>query len=172
MILFQTVDLSSSQQDVVRRRRYGMIEVVDERLVAIHLRPWPKMVSLAEVCWQGGRFHRSARGNRCLLYYNQPWRHERFLALKYAISSSQTTFKTIRCALLVLDEIARLKSTDAIVAEVSNRRITDRMMERFGWEPQLLGHRRRHFIKRFYGQYPERKKVSGTFYLDKSRSVR
>ena len=56
-------------------------------------------------------------------------------------------------ALLVLDEIAKLKRTDAIVCEVSNWRISDRLLTRWGWESHLGESRRRHFIKRFYGDY-------------------
>jgi hypothetical protein len=88
------------------------------------------------------------------LYYNQPWKLPTFLTLKYLVSSCGTTFKTVRRALLVLDEIARIKQTDAIVCEASNLRISDRALNRFGWERHLPNSRHRHFIKRFYGEYP------------------
>jgi len=89
------------------------------------------------------------------LYYNQPCRHRRFLALKYIISGYGATFRTFRSALIILDEIARLKRTDAIVAEVRNLRISDRLLARWGWESHMPTSRRRHFIKRFYGSYPD-----------------
>ena len=57
--------------------------------------------------------------------------------------------------LVILDEIARLKGTDAIVAEVRNLRISERLLRRWGWESHMPTSRRRHYIKRFYGTYPD-----------------
>jgi hypothetical protein len=151
---FQTVADLRQGAEVLRRRPYGVIEMIDERLAGIHLRPWPKTISVAEVWWLGGRYHRRRPGNRCLLYYNQPWGHRNFLTLKYLVSSSRTTMRTARGALLVLDEIARLKRSDAILCEASNLRISDRLLARWGWERHVLDSPRRHFIKRFYGDYP------------------
>jgi hypothetical protein len=151
---FQTVADLRRGADVLRRRPYGVIEMVDEHLAGIHLRPWPKLISVAEVWWLGGRFHRQARGNRCLLYYNQPLGFRNFLTLKYVVSSGGTTLRTFRGALLVLDEIARLKRSDAALCEASNLRISDRLLRRWGWQRHVPDSDRRHFIKRFYGDYP------------------
>ena len=140
--------------DLLKARRFGVIEMQDERLKAIHLRPWPKTISVAEI-WLGGKWtRRRKRANRCLLYYDQPWGSPAFLALKYIVSDFGTTFTNARGALVILDEIARLKHTDAIVCEVSNLRISDRLLGRWGWERHVLGSKRRHYIKRFYGEYP------------------
>lgn len=152
--LFQTVPDLRVQTDVLRRRRFGVIEIADERLVGIHLRPWPKTISLAEIWWLGGRSHRRRRANRCLLYYNQPWGFPNFLTLKYVISNRGTTLRTFRGALVVLDEIARIKRSDAALCEASNLRISDRLLRRWGWERHVLDSPHRHYIKRFYGDYP------------------
>lgn len=152
---FQSVVDLKHAADVLRRRRYGVIEIVDEQLRAVHLRPWPKVISVAEIWWLGSRFHRRAAGNRCLLYYNQPLGFGNFLTLKYVVSSSAATLKTFRGALVVLDEIARLKRSDAALCEASNLRISDRLLNRWGWQPHVPDSPRRHFIKRFYGTYPE-----------------
>jgi hypothetical protein len=88
------------------------------------------------------------------LYYNQPRRFPNFLALRYIVSTPRTSFRTSRRALATLDEIARIKRTDAIVCEAWNRRISDRLLHREGWERHLHHSRRRHYIKRFYGSYP------------------
>ena len=61
----------------------------------------------------------------------------------------------MRRSLIVLDEVARIKNADAIITEVTNCRITDKLMARFGWEPHLPNSRRRHFIRRFYGKFPK-----------------
>lgn len=141
--------------DVLRRRRYGVIEVCDDRLVGIWLRPWPKIISLQEISIMGRGFHRRRPGNHCWLYYNQPRRHSNYLVLKYIVSARDTTLHTSRGALTVLEEIARIKRSDAILCDASNMRISDRLLARWGWEPLQSGRWHRNHIKRFYGDYPQ-----------------
>lgn len=145
------------QQDaaLIRTRRYGVIEIEAGRLVRIVFRPWPKVISLPEVWWLGGRHHAQASGDRCRLYYNQPRRCPQFLSVMYVTSTRCATFATIRRAGQVLDEIARLKTSDALVCEASNVRISHRLLTRWGWERHCLDSPRRHYIKRFYGHWPE-----------------
>ena len=138
----------------VRARRYGVIETVDGRLRAIHLRPWPKMLALPEVLPLGPRFHAAGESDRCLLYYNQPRRMSNFLAIKYVVSTGRTSYRTIRAALVVLDAVAELKRIDAVVCDAANVRLTDRLMARFGWQPHKPQRWHRNFIRRFYGEYP------------------
>jgi hypothetical protein len=154
MPLLVTVNDLQEGAAVLRRRRYGVIETTAGRLHAVRLRPWPKLISVGEVWWQEAFFHRGAAGDRCRLYYDQPRRMPSFLALKYVVTSHGASFATLLAALDVLDEIARLKDADAIVCEAWNRRISDRALARAGWERHVLHSRRRHYIKRFYGQYP------------------
>lgn len=152
--LFQTIADFESGRDAIAKRAYGVIEVAAGELVGIHLRPWPKVISVVEAKWLGGWQHERREKDHCLLYYNQPIAHRNFLALKYTVTSLGTTYKTFRRTLVVLDEIAKLKRTDAIVAEVTNARLSDRFMRRCGWEQHLENQKGRHYIKRFYGQYP------------------
>jgi hypothetical protein len=152
--LFETVRDLAAQSDVIRRRRYGVIEMVEGRLESIRLRPWPKLVTLADVEFWGRRFHDRRQGNRCLLYYNQPRWHSNFLALKYVLSTRDCTLATFHGALVVLDEIARIKRTDAILCDAWNWRISDRLLARWGWAAHKPSRWHRHYIKRFYGEYP------------------
>lgn len=155
MPLFESVHDIARDAEILRRRPYGVICVEDEQLRCIRLRPWPKIISQPEIALWGQWLHGSASGDRCWLYYNQPLRHRNFLALKYVVSSQHASFKTFRGALVLLDEMARIKRSDAILCEVPNRRISDRLLRRWGWERHLRASRRRHFIKRFYGSYPD-----------------
>jgi hypothetical protein len=155
MPLFSSVYDLQDGADQLRQRAYGVIFMEDGRLREIRLRPWPKIISVAEISLWGRGFHQRATGNRCWLYYNQPRRHRNFLALKYILSSRHASFTTFRGSLIVLDEIARIKRIDAIVCEVRNLRISDRLLQRWGWQSHVPHSRRRHFIKRFYGTYPE-----------------
>ena len=117
----------------------------------------PKIISVVEARWLGEWRHRrgSQAENRCQLHYSQPRNAPGFLALKYIFSTAGTSYATFRGALVVLDEIARLKNAAAIVTDVSNLRISDRLLRRHGWEPHLDHARQRHFIKRFYDGYPD-----------------
>jgi hypothetical protein len=131
-----------------------MIETAAGELVAVHLRPLPKLVSLPEFFPLGPRYHCSGDADRCQLYYNQPRRMPNFLALKYIVSTRGTSYRTFRAALLVLDRIAALKRIDAIVCDAANIRLSDRLMARLGWEPHKPQRWHRNFIRRFYGEYP------------------
>jgi len=153
MPFIQTVRDLRAEADVVRRRRYGVIRVVEGAFDGVQLRPWPKLFAPSDLWPSALHWARRPSGDLCWLYYNQPWRHARFLALKYIISSRGASFRTFRTSLLVLDEIARLKGSDAIVAEVRNLRISDRLLSRWGWESHFPTSHRRHFIKRFYGTF-------------------
>ncbi len=131
-----------------------MIETVDGELRSVTLRPWPKMISWPEVWPVRSRFHGRGQADRCLLYYNQPRGMPQFLALKYVVSTAGTRYATFRAALQVLDAIAQIKQTDAIVCDAANTRLSDRFMERQGWEAHKPQRWRRNFIRRFYGKYP------------------
>ena len=54
----------------------------------------------------------------------------------------------------VLDQIAEIKHSDALLCEAFNQRISDRFLARMGWERHMESSSKRHFIKRFYGKYP------------------
>jgi hypothetical protein len=154
--VWESVTELSHGLGLLRRRRYGMVETADERLVRIVLRPFPKLVSLPHM-WLDQRWrHRRHRGNRCRLYYNQPRRFPNYLILKYVVADAGTSLATFRLAVLLLDEIARIKQSDALLCDVANLRISDRLLRRWGWEPLRSRWLHRYYIKRFYGQYPSR----------------
>ncbi len=136
------------------RGRYGVIETRSGRLHAIHLRPWPKVISALESEWLGRRYHRTHPGDCCLLYFNQPWRFPNYIALTFVLSGRDCTFATFRRAVQALDEVAEVKRTDALLCDAWNLRISDRLFARWGWEPHKPQRWHRNFIKRFYGHYP------------------
>ena len=141
--------------ELLRRRRFGVIETVEGDLRQIRLRPFPTFASLAGVLFSGERQHARQVGDRCLIYYNQPFRAPKFLAVVYAISTRRTTYRTFYAATRVLDEIARLKGSDALLCDIGVSRISDRLMRRWGWEPHCPQRWHRDYIKRFYGKYPK-----------------
>lgn len=140
--------------DKLQCGRYGVIVVTGGHLDHIRLQPLPKLIGLPDFFWLRNPFHSKAVGDRCLLYYNQPRFHSNYLALKHLVSTSDCSFASVRRAGLVLDEIARLKKSDAILCDAVNARITDQMLRRWGWECLKSGRWHRQYIKRFYGKYP------------------
>lgn len=154
-IVWQSETDWDTAQAAIRRRRYGVIETSGGELIAIHFRLWPKLIAWPEVWPVGPVYHARGQADRCLLYYNQPWRHPNFLALKYLVSTRGTTYSSGCRALKTLDALARLKQTDALLCDAFNGRLSERLMKRFGWEPHKPQRWHRNYIKRFYGQYPD-----------------
>jgi len=152
--LWQT--MTDWDAETIRRRPYGVIETAAGRLVAIHFRPVPKLLAWPEVLPVGPEYHARGKADRCLLYYNQPRRCRNFLALKYIVSTTGTPYSTFIAAVEVLDRVAEIKRSDAILCDAFNQRLSDRLLRRHGWEPHKPQRWHRNFIKRFYGQYPRR----------------
>jgi hypothetical protein len=154
MPLFETITDLAAGAERLRCRRYGVIEAAEGRFRRVVLRPFPKIVSLPGAVLMGGIRHRRRAGDSIRLYYNRPRRFGNFLVLKYAESSRGTSLASLNRALVVLDEIARLVECDALLCDVSNRRISTRLLGRWGWEAHCPARFHRHYIKRFYGRYP------------------
>lgn len=153
--MFSTrIDDWNAGRDELQRQRYGVIECSGGRLVAVHLRRWPKLVSWPELWPVGPAYHARGPADRCWLYYNQPRRHPNFLALRYVASTQGASYATFRAALAALDALAALKGTDALLCDAANTRISDRLLKRQGWVAHKPQRWRRNFIKRFYGEYP------------------
>ncbi len=144
---FEKVTDLTAGAEALRRRRYGVIEVTGDQLVHIRLRPFPKFVWLHEPFW-GDWYHRHAAANRCRLYYNQPRGFSDFLALKYVLSSRGATLATLRKALDVLDQVAQIKGSCAILCDAANFRISPRLLARESWEPNKPTRWHRNYIKR------------------------
>lgn len=141
--------------DVIRSRRYGVIETSVGQFAAIHFRPWPKLLAWPEIWPVGPTYHARGQADRCLLYFNQPLMHSRYLALKYVVSTSGTSSATVLAAMTMLDAVAKLKRSDAILCDVTNARFSDRLISRMGWQSHKPQRWHRNYIKRFYGVYPE-----------------
>jgi hypothetical protein len=152
MPLWETIADLEAAAPRIYARRYGVIHTQAGRFEQLRLRPFPKWSTVADVHLFGRRRHDRLAGDCCWLYYNQPWGHERFLALTFLVSSSGGTLATVSRALSVLDEIARIKQSDAILCDAYNLRLSDRVLRRWGWTPHHPTSNRRHFIKRFYGE--------------------
>jgi len=156
-LFWQTFSDWDAAHDAICSRRYGVIETSGGRFVTIHFRPWPKLLAWPEIWPVGPTYHARGKADRCLLYFNQPWRHPRFLALKYFVSTAGTSSATVLAALTMLDAVAKLKQSDASLCDVTNVRFSDRLICRLGWQSHKPQRWHRNYIKRFYGEYPEQR---------------
>jgi hypothetical protein len=154
MPLFETIADLEEGAGRLRCRPYGVIEMVDGQFRRVLFRPFPKIVTAPGAVLIGRWRHDNSRGDRLRLYYNQPRRFRNFLVLKYVESTRNTSMASLTRALGILDEIARLKASDALLCDVSNWRVTDKLIGRWGWAPHCPSRFHRHYIKRFYGSYP------------------
>ncbi|HEX3872156.1 MAG TPA: hypothetical protein VHV77_17045 [Pirellulales bacterium] len=134
--------------DVLRRWRSGMIDVRAGRLVRVAWRPLPKLVSHLGARTVGRWLHGHKSGDVCRLYYHQPRACPEFLVLSYVVSYRDTSFATFRRAVEVLDEIAAVRGTYAIVCQVTNQNISHRLLSRWGWEQHVQHLFGRNYIKR------------------------
>ncbi|MHB8902840.1 MAG: hypothetical protein ACYC6Y_29120 [Thermoguttaceae bacterium] len=153
-MLYETVTDIQAQADVVRRRRFGVIEARDGAFHRILFRPWPTWVSIPEVLLWAPWLRRRRHRDRCLLYFDQPWSQPNYLAVKYLLTTAGTSYASVVAARRAVDEVARIKRSDALVCHVSNRRLSGRIMRRWGWEPLNDSPRCTLFVRRFYGKYP------------------
>lgn len=153
--IWQTFHDWQVARDAICSRRYGVIETSGGRFVAIHFRPWPKLLAWPEIWPVGSNYHVRGKADQCLLYFNQPMMHSRYLALKYLVSTFGTSSATVLAAMTMLDAVAKLKRSDAILCDVANARFSDRLISRMGWQSHKPQRWHRNYIKRFYGVYPE-----------------
>ncbi len=142
----------ASAQATLEKWRCGRIVTLDGRLKYIQRRWLGYRASIWRVALE--RRFRPSGQPECSLYYHHGWLSSDFIVLGYVRSHPRSSLSSLYCATLVLDEIARIKRANAIVTEVSNGRLSDRLLARWGWEQHCLTWPGRHFIKRFYGDYP------------------
>lgn len=153
-MLYETVTDINAEAEVVRRRRFGVIEAVDGEFRRVIFRPWPKWISIPEVLFLSAWIHRRRRRDRCLLYFDQSWRQPNYLAVKYLLTYGGTSYASVVAARRAVDDVARVKGSDALVCQVSNKRLNGRIMKRWGWEPLNDSPRCTLYVRRFYGEYP------------------
>lgn len=145
------LDLATGERELSGWRA-GRIVTAAGRLVRVERRWMTYKATRLRVWWDRSR--RRRRERECELFFHHAPGNPDFLVLGYVRSHPEAALASFYCATLVLDEIARIKGCHAIVAEVTNDRLSDRLLARWGWQRHCLSWRGRHFIKRFYGAYP------------------
>ena len=152
MLKLDSVTRLTTGATQLRGWRCGRIVMKSGELVEIQRRLCCGSVSVAQVWWQA-KYGRKD-DDICWLDYHQPRGMPAFLTLDYIRSGTHAGYKTFVGACHVLDEIARIRGASAIVAHVTNHNISDRLLERLGWQRHLQHWSGRHWIRRFYDGYP------------------
>lgn len=152
MISIGRIHRIDESADQLKRWRCGRIVMADGRLVEVQRHLLGGSVSVAQVWWQ--THFRALPVDHCTLDYHQPFGARGFLTLDYIHSGVACQYKTFVGAIRILEEIARIRRTLAIVAHVSTRAISDRLLVRLGWERHQEQWSGRHWIRRFYDGYP------------------
>ncbi len=130
--------------------RYGVVEVHNDHVYHIQRRLLPKLPSIWEA-WLDAHWRRLPE-NEVRLYYNVPYRCGGFMILAYARAGSKTSLASFRTGLSVLEEIAELKRLQAIVCHATNPRLTERVMNYFGYTRHASHLKGYHYIKRLTGR--------------------
>ena len=133
---------------IERAARYGAarIEVVEGRPIAVRRRlSWTP--SLAAVWWHTTWGRKT--DSRCVLDYHIPRGLTDFVTLDFIHSVRAAGYATFRTAVRTLEAIAHQRNSHAIVAHVANAKISDRLLERLGWQRHCLDWKGRHWIRRF-----------------------
>lgn len=138
--------------DAIAQVTRGRIIMRAGRLDSIEQHWLRSPTSIAQVWWESN--HGRLRGDVCMLDYHVPSGLPNFLTLDYIRSGNETSYRTFIGAAHLLNDIAALRGSDAIVAHVTNVKLTDRFMHRLGWQRHQEHWRGRHFIRRFYDGYP------------------
>lgn len=130
----------------------GKITIANGKLVGVRCGIVARRPSMARVWWENR--WRTAAADHCVLHYHSPL-FARYLVLDFVCTGKRTRLPTVLGAGLVLDEIARARGAVAIFAHLSTDAISDRLMQRLGWQPHQLHLPGRHWVKRFYDGYPQ-----------------
>ncbi len=153
MFRLDSVSDPRANEAKIRQWKCGRIVMRAGKLIEIQQRLLCGNVSVAEV-WLQAKYGRRD-DDCCWLDYHQPLGMPSFLTLDYIRAGTLASYKTLIGACQTLDEIARIRSTAAVVAHVTNRNISDRLLLRHGWERHMEHWKGRHWIRRYYDGYPK-----------------
>lgn len=126
--------------------RHGVVVAQAGHLQGVFGRWWAYQASYPE-SWLDQRFMWRS-GNRSWAHYTFPRSTPGYMALRYLVSGKEATLSTVQAALKGLEQVANAHQALAIVCSLSNRRLEDRLMLRFGFERHAFRIPGHHFIKR------------------------
>jgi len=141
-----SVSSIAGNENSINSWSFGELELSDGKLLSIRPRWWPRIGSQ----WESFRdsYVRAMPNDVLLAYYAFPRRSPGFMSVLYAHSGPKTQYKTLYRAVLSMDEIARLRKTQAIVCQTVSNLANERLMNRWGYVRHAFSLGDNHFIKR------------------------
>lgn len=126
--------------------RYGTVVLRNGHVAILQARWWPRWGTL----WGAisDRVVRTLPEDECRFYYSFPRSAPGFLSLLYVHAGEKTTYRTFHRGIETIDAIARLRKARGIVCQVTNDRLTDRMMNRWGYVRHAENLGDGHYIRR------------------------
>lgn len=131
---------------LVSEWRYGTIILRHGDITTIQARWWPRWGSL----WgaMSDRVVRTLPDDECRFHYSFPRSATGYMSLLYVHAGEKTSYRTFHRGIVALEEIALLRHARGIVCQVTNDRLTDRMMTRWGYAKHAESLGDNHYIRR------------------------
>jgi hypothetical protein len=124
-----------------------MIILRHGQLVVVQARWWPRWGTVFGAMMD--RVARNLPDDECRFYYAFPRTSPGFMSLLYVHAGEKTTYKTFHQGIAAIESLAKLNRSQAIVCQVTNDRLTERMMRRWGYVKHAEHLGRDHYIRRF-----------------------
>lgn len=115
----------------ISRWRYGTVLLRNGKLIAIQARWWPRWGTVFGAMMD--RVVRTLPEDECRFYFAFPRSAPGFMSLLYVHAGEKTTYQTFHQGIASIEAIARLRRSHAIVCQVTNDRLSERMMNRWGY---------------------------------------
>lgn len=138
-------DLAGNER-IVSQWRYGTVVLQNGRVILIQARWWPRWGTV----WGAmtDRVVRVLPEDECRFYYSFPRSSPGFMSLLYVHAGEKTCYSTFHQGIVAIDTIARWRNSKAIVCQVTNSRLTHRMMTRWGYVRHAESLGDNHYIHR------------------------
>jgi len=146
-LFLQNVPSVDGHETTVASWRYGEVTIVGSHVRSIQARWWPRWGTVFGM-WSD-RISRSLPVDECRFYYAFPKSSPGFMSLLYTHAGPRTSYATFYRGIETLDRIATLNKARAIVCQTTNDRLTERMMNRWGYHRHAENLGDDHYIRRF-----------------------
>jgi len=126
--------------------RYGEVVLRNGQITAVQARWWPRWGTVWGAMMD--RVVRTLPEDECRFYYSFPIGSPGYMSLLYVHAGERTSYRTFHQGIVAMDTIAGLRASRAIVCQVTNDRLTDRMMYRWGYVKHAENLGPSHYIRR------------------------
>jgi hypothetical protein len=120
--------------------------LVNDSNVTVQKRMWPRIASSFDVFWD--EKFAVGESNSCRVFFSFPKRASGFMTINYFRTGPNTEYRIIARAATMVEQIAISRGCQGIVCQVISRRISTRLLLRWGYVPHAKSLGNGHFIRR------------------------